>query len=183
MTTNNPTGGNKKKSGRVPVDKSAWTGGEGYSVDKFYAKGTGKQGDPVPVRLPAPLAKIVEEIIEQRRIPEYETRADFFRDAAHHRLQYLADANLIPQDDTLRRIRSMNRITERQGEYLVFRSTISEAEKQITAMLALGHIQPAIELFAELMEDVTSMENSYWRETFTTGMETIRAKHQELKEA
>lgn len=64
---------------------------KGYSVKKFYTKSTDGKGGKgsLSVTVPPYIADTIGKIVEHRTVPDYETKADFFRDALYHRMQYI----------------------------------------------------------------------------------------------
>lgn len=67
-----------------------------YSVDDFYiaSKDKARESEVIRVRVPAQAARQMSEIIQQRRVPMYRTREDFYRDAVIHRLHYLSESEI-----------------------------------------------------------------------------------------
>lgn len=70
-----------------------------YAPSKFYCSASDDHGHSRVVRFDAPpsLAGQVAELIAERAFPVYRSAADFYRDAIHHRLRYLADADINPR--------------------------------------------------------------------------------------
>lgn len=64
-----------------------------YSVEKFYTKSTDGHGHRVNARtqIPPGVAAQVSQVIASRRVPEYKTPGDLYRDAIYHRLHWLAE--------------------------------------------------------------------------------------------
>lgn len=66
---------------------------DGYAVEKFYTDSRDNKGhaSSVRVQLPPGFANQLAELIASKRIPEYRTISDVFRDAVVHRLTWLKD--------------------------------------------------------------------------------------------
>jgi len=63
-----------------------------YDPDRFYTAGRDQQGhfSEVRVQIPTPLAGELARLVEDRRIPEYQTRQHVVRDAIYHRVKTIA---------------------------------------------------------------------------------------------
>jgi len=64
-----------------------------YDPDEFYVRSTNKHdhSDQTRIRIPGDVLAELSGLIASKEIPEYRTVSDFFRDAAVHRLHYIAD--------------------------------------------------------------------------------------------
>lgn len=65
-----------------------------YSADKFYTASRNKKGFGSTIRLNVPpeLLAAVSALVASRRVGDYRTSSDFYRDALVHRLKYLEQA-------------------------------------------------------------------------------------------
>lgn len=89
-----------------------------YAVEKFYTDSRDNKGHAASYRIQIPtgLGNELAELIASKRIPDYRTVADVFRDALTHRLHWLKDEFHI---DTLERPVTMYTLrceAERQGQ-------------------------------------------------------------------
>jgi hypothetical protein len=64
-----------------------------YSADRFYVDATDGRGnrEKVQITIPPSLYHELGNMMAARTVPDYRTMADFFRDAAIHRLHYLKE--------------------------------------------------------------------------------------------
>ena len=65
---------------------------EHYDPDKFYTAGRDQQGhfSEARVQIPTPLAGEIARLVEDRRIPWYQTRQHVIRDAIYHRVKLIS---------------------------------------------------------------------------------------------
>lgn len=65
---------------------------EHYDPDRFYTQGRDQQGhhSEARIQIPPQLMGEIARMIEDRRIPYYQSRQHFFRDAAYHRAKQVA---------------------------------------------------------------------------------------------
>jgi len=85
--------------------RDGWGTDDGrYAIDKFYTASTDGKRDhaTVQVAIPASLMAEIDKLVQSARIPEYDTRQAFIRDAIVHRLKF-ADEHLKVIDATGRR--------------------------------------------------------------------------------
>lgn len=101
-----------------------------YSKTQFYTGSGGREhGESKNVRLPTWTIGQLGELIASRKIPEYRTEADFWRDAAVHRLH---DIGEMLDDDAIRMLVNRQvillRIASRQAELAELNKIISDFE-------------------------------------------------------
>lgn len=72
---------------------TGWGTGDNYDPSQFLTRDPDPKGDGVDLRTKVSRGTNaqIQSIIEQRLVPEYQTKADFVRDAVLHRLRYLAE--------------------------------------------------------------------------------------------
>lgn len=68
-------------------------GANDYDPDEFYVRSTNKHdhSEQTRLRIPGDVLAELGALIASKDIPEYRTISDFFRDAAVHRLHYIAE--------------------------------------------------------------------------------------------
>lgn len=108
---------------RSNQQSQSWSTDDGsYSPDRFYCRSVDKQGHGSEVRaqIPPEMAAVMERIVQQQKIPNYQTKQDIVRDALAHRLHYITtslidDPRLRAEVDRYRRMADLlDRVAERE---------------------------------------------------------------------
>lgn len=112
----------------------------GYSRTQFYIGSGGREnGDSKSVRFPTWTIGPLGELIASRKVADYRTEADFWRDAAIHRLHDVAE---MLDDDGLRMVVNrqivLARIASRQTELAELNKIVSDFETTMRECVEAG---------------------------------------------
>lgn len=153
-------------SNRLSVVDDKWDPWElengGYKIEGFYPGSTNKHDHSSMVHLkiaPHVHAKAME-LVTQCGIPEYRTVQDFYRDAALHRMKWLAekykDADLLAFVDRQVTVAALDRINQQHAEWVAVIEQVTDTLKRLkdygdgdsTAML-IDSMTPNIAIMRE----------------------------------
>lgn len=124
----------------------------GYSKDKFYTRSTDAKGNSETkyMKVSPVILGAVGELVASRKIAAYRTEADFFRDAAVHRLmdinEKIKDGRLL---DTVNRTVMLSRVADRQTELTELSMLIDQHRES----MQMCYEQKDKPLLRELLED------------------------------
>lgn len=157
----------------------------GYSPEKFYTRSTDARGhtETMWLRLPPSLARVIAEVVQSRKIPQYRTAQDLVRDAIVHRLHYLKEKLpetgttvtqfLIGMEDVLAHQRMMSDFEKKMEE-------LSQTVQRL--MLDSPNDGPALakELVQNLYGEAAKIaDHPYWRNKF---LRYFRERYKEFLE-
>lgn len=120
-----------EQAGDMVFDPFQGSGKEkGYNRTDFYTSSGGREnGESKNVRLPTWAIGPLGELIASRKVPDYRTEADFWRDAAIHRLH---DVSEMLDDDGLKMLVNrqviLTRIASRQAELAELNKIVGDFE-------------------------------------------------------
>lgn len=125
-----------------------------YSVDKFYTASRNKKGfgSTVRVTVSPELVAAIGKLIASRKIPEYTTPGDFYRDCLVHRLKYIEqkigdDTTFAPSRlaEMLMALEYQERIAEEREARAKFvhqiRDNLNNAEDTQVRREVIAHVQ------------------------------------------
>lgn len=129
--------------GEAAPDAGDWaTDGDRYDPDSFYTASTDEKGHGrvMSLRVPPVMQGMVSEIVNSHEYPAIRSVADFFRDAAIHRLHYLKSemqASSVLMADIEREVQraELARIKNRLDED---RRLINDVNEQLAECAATG---------------------------------------------
>ncbi len=150
------------------------TDGSTYSQDKWY-QGTGSSGKGTAktVRYPMAVLRMVQELIQSGKLP-LKTDADFFRDAAVHRLHYIKenmDALEIGASSALAFIRSHCKWAYDQAIAAEFNELITNMLDAARNLRNIGHDEIARQKVLELYRDIANVDDPIWQSHFARRIE------------
>jgi hypothetical protein len=140
-----------------------WDLGEpsSYSPDNFYTQIT-KDAVQRGFRLRQSENRLIDIIVAQRRFPQIETAADFFRDAVHHRLVHLMQSD--PEgSNTLRRERTIMSLMTLESERRETDAKVHRIVAEVMELRSLGHAARADTLLQAVIAEVEGMDEDYWK--------------------
>jgi len=129
----------------------------GYDIENFYTRASDKHGhgSQFRVRLPTDVAGMVARIIADPTLPQFRTAADFLRDAAFHRLQYLnrkVSEGAYSEDLTLAIVR--HNATKRKQDYEAAQEHVQDIEDMLSKYRLTGQWGEMHDLIEEQIEAV-----------------------------
>lgn len=163
------TGDDGNKGGKPSGQFDPWDTDKGfeYSEDHFYTRSTNKSdhSSDVRFRFPPHLAAMVSQIIDSKQFPQLRSVADFYRDAAVHRLHHLnemiGDGKI---ESGLNIEMRIARIEARQKEV----TSLKEAVEKHTGLLEdawqSNDFEAMSDMLALLEEDIPSFRQPYRRQ-------------------
>jgi hypothetical protein len=132
----------------------------GYSPDKFYTATSDKDGNAirVNVRIPLPVYAAVQRLVQQGKIPDYDSQQAFFRDACFHRLKYLDDNGMADGiGQTLGIMMRLSQMRARNDELEAQREYLNEAEKACVNASEIGDMAHLLETLQNVKDQVAAM--------------------------
>lgn len=107
----------------------------GHNPNGFYTF-CGKESTSITIRIPTVYINLVGAQIATREIPDYQTPADFYRDAIHHRIYWLTHHYRKPQmEDQMNVFTQMERSKERLKALQARRDIIPQFREEFETAL------------------------------------------------
>lgn len=107
-----------------------------HDPSKFYVY-CGKESSPVQARIPTEYMDKIAALVARREIPEYQTPADFIRDAIHHRLYWYSNHYDVPElADQINVFVGIQQSLERQRAMAARKQAIVQYREEFNEALA-----------------------------------------------
>lgn len=159
----------ESKGGRPSGEFDPWSTEKGneYDPNKFYTRSTNQHDHSADIRfrLPPHLAGRINEIVSSKRFPQLRSTADFYRDAAVHRLHHL---NKMMQDPELANMLNIEIrlaiIEARQQEVDSLREAVEKHKQQLESAWQSNDYDAIADSLADVEESIPFYRNPYRRQ-------------------
>ena len=137
-----------------------------YSLANFYTSATDAKGGSVHenFRLQAWISESIAQLVASRQIPQYKTKADFFRDAMVHRLSYLEkERGIRSANTTLRRLLANDVLLREEEMMQSLDAQLKSLEDRMAFLIRTGSRTRARELLKRFVQNISGIEDEFWR--------------------
>lgn len=172
------------KGGRPSGDFDPWDTDKGheYNEDAFYTRSTNKYDHSTDIRFrfPPHLSAMVSEVVDSKRFPQLRSSADFYRDAAVHRLHHI---NEMIRDEKYSKTLSIEmrlaRVEARKKEMEELKMGIDTHEQTLELARQTEDYEAMSDTLADIEDDIQS-----YREPYKNQLKTLAVKYRRMmKEA
>lgn len=174
------TDGAEPTPGRVSGAFDPWDTEKGheYSEDHFYTRSTNKHDHSIDARFrfPPHLAAMVSGIVDSKRFPSLRSNADFYRDAAVHRLHHL---NEMIQDGKYSKALSIEmrlaRVEARRKEMEELTAALTTHEQTLELARQSEDYEAMSDTLADIEDDIPA-----FREPYKKNLKLLAAKYRRM---